>query len=93
MDICSIRSLKRKIILEDGNGGWAQKHCLPTLTEIAENNDIKLWAIDIESQIRLNNSRIGKMWQMPQSQGKAHYFNEKENKKLMKNFLIRSMFL
>lgn len=68
-----------KVVLEGCNGSWAQERYLPTLVEKAGKGEIELWAIDIDRQIGLSDSRSADLWQTAQSQDKAYYLDKTQN--------------
>jgi len=73
----SIRKLntEKRVILVGCNGEWAQKHYLPFLIEKAKKGDMTLWAIDIQSEIKLNSPGSHSLWQTARSKGKACYLD------------------
>ena len=70
----------KKVILEGCNGEWAQKYYLPFLVEEAGKGAIELWAVDMESQIKLSDPSVTALWQVAQSKGKACYLDKTKNK-------------
>lgn len=71
----------KKIILEGCNGEWAQKRYLPLLIEKILKENFELWAIDIDSWIKLSDSKLVELWKTAQSKNKAHYLDKIKNKK------------
>ena len=70
----------KKIILEGCNGDWSQKHYLPFLIKKVIEGDFELWAIDRNSEMRIDIPKINKLWQ--KAQNNVHYLNKEKNKKI-----------
>lgn len=66
----------KKVILAGCNGEWAQKHYLPFLIEKAMIGDITLWAIDVQSGIKLDSPASHSLWRIAGGKGRAHYLNK-----------------
>jgi len=78
--------LNKNIVLEGCNGEWSQRHYLPLLVNKAARGDIKLWAIDVEDEIKLKDPQIRKSYEIAQSHHKAHYLNKIKHEQSYKGF-------
>jgi predicted dehydrogenase len=66
---------KSNIILAGCNGYWAQKHYLPFLLEKAKNEEITLWATDIQEDVNLDIHSIFELWRVAENKGNARYLD------------------
>ena len=69
----------RRAILEGCNSEWAQECYLPVLIKKAVGEEIKLWAVDIENEIKLNNPEVERAWHVAQSNNMAGYLNKSKD--------------
>jgi predicted dehydrogenase len=68
------------VVLEGCNGEWAQECYLPFLAREAAKGNIKLWAVDIEPEIKLSTPAISALWRDAISKGNARYLDKTRNK-------------
>jgi predicted dehydrogenase len=64
-----------RVVLEGCNGEWAQEHYLPLLVNKAAGGEIRLWAIDIQQQIKFATQNVAGLWQIARSKGNALYLH------------------
>jgi len=69
----------RKVILEGCNGEWAQESYLPALIRKAAGEEIELWAVDIEGEIKLSSPKIEKDWRIAHSKNRGCYLNKSKD--------------
>ena len=74
----------KQAVLEGCNGEWSQKSYLPLLIRKAKKGNLNLWAIDIESQIKLNDPIISSLWQEAINKGNARYLDKIRNPEFFK---------
>lgn len=71
----------KRVVLEGGNGEWAQECYLPFLLREAVKGNIELRVVDIAPHIKLGSPAISSSWQDAAGRGKAGYLNKTGDKK------------
>jgi predicted dehydrogenase len=74
----------KQVVLEGCNGEWAQACYLPFLASKAKESIIQLWAIDIESQIKLVSPKVAASWREVKNKGNARYLDKTGNPEFFK---------
>jgi len=71
----------KRVVLEGCNGSWAQEHYLPFLMKLAAREEIELWAIDVEEELKLDQAETREAWVIAKKR-KAHYVNKSKEVEL-----------